>query len=85
MKKTLTLLVLVASLFPVTALAQDRGRPAEVDPVTSYTFTDGSAVEGGRYNPSEDLVRGQTRRRRDTLVRPRTHYVNEMLKSVENL
>ena len=85
MKKTLTLLVLVASLFPVAALAQDQRRPAQVDPVTSYTFDDGSAVEGGRYNPSESLINGRTRRRRDTLVHPRTHYVNEMLKSVENI
>ena len=36
-------------------------------------------------SPDDALIRIRDRRRRDTLVRPRPHYINEMLKSVENI
>lgn len=85
MKKLLVVLTLMAAFVPAAALAQDTPRRDPVDNVTSYEFTDGSDVRGGRYSPDDALIRIRDRRRRDTLVRPRPHYINEMLKSVENI
>jgi hypothetical protein len=53
--------------------------------VTSYTFTDGSDVQGGHYGPDGTTVQGTLRSRRDTLIHPRLHFMDAMLKSVENL
>ena len=84
MKKTLAVLTLIASLVPAAALAQD-DRRSTVDPVTEYTFTDGDRVPGTRQSPWDEIWSSRLRGRRDTLVRPRPHYIPEMLKSVENL
>lgn len=81
---TLSALTLMLAL-AATAGAQDRpGRPVDIAPDTSFTFDD-DLVEGGRYTQEGVRVDSRGRALRTTLVRPRVHFVPEMLKSVENL
>jgi hypothetical protein len=65
------------------ALAQDRPAPSPAPDVT-YDFGDHS-VDGGRYTPDGELVFGRGGRGHATLVRPRVHFVPELLRSVERL
>jgi hypothetical protein len=65
-----------------TAAAQDRG--AATAPDTEFTFED-DEVLGGTVGPEESRVQLRGRGPRHSLVRPRLHFVPEMLKSVETL
>lgn len=81
---TLSALTLMLAL-AATAGAQDRpGRQADIAPDTSFDFED-DLVEGGRYTQEGIRVDSRGRAMRTTLVRPRVHFIPEMLKSVENL
>ncbi len=60
------------------------GRQPAPDEVTRFTFDD-HRVDGGPTGPDGTMIRPRLRTRRDTLIQPRVHYVNEMLKSVETL
>ena len=71
-----------ATLLTGTALAQDTRTRADATQVTEYRFDD-HAVGGGTRGPDGDSIRSRLPTRRDTLIQPRIHYVNEMLKSVE--
>jgi len=84
-------LTLAASILTTGgAFAQQPGASRERAPtrggseVTEYTFGDHS-VDGGPTGPDGSIIRPRLRTRRDTLIQPRVHYVNEMLKSVETL
>lgn len=93
MKKTfavaLALTLAVGSLTLGSALAQQPGnehpRAAQGGTqVTEYTFGD-HAVSADTLGPDGLVVPTRLRTRRDTLIQPRVHYVNEMLKSIETL
>jgi hypothetical protein len=74
-----------ATLMAGTALAQEtRATRTNRNEVTEFTFGD-HAVGGGTRGPDGDSIHSRLRTRRDTLIQPRVHYVNEMLKSVETL
>lgn len=64
--------------------AQDRPAPTQQAPDVSYEFED-HGVDGGRYTPSGESVTVFRRSRGATLVRPRVHFVPEMVRSVERL
>ena len=49
-----------------------------------YTFDDDSLDAGG-FGPGDATIRVRPKGVRTTLIRPRTSFVVEMLKSVENL
>jgi len=49
-----------------------------------YTFDDDPLAAGG-FGPNDATIRVRPRAARTTLIRPRTSFVPEMLKSVENL
>jgi hypothetical protein len=49
-----------------------------------YTFDDDPLAAGG-FGPNDATIRVRQRAARTTLIRPRTSFVPEMLKSVENL
>jgi hypothetical protein len=68
-----------------TAAAQDRPR-AQRDqaPDINYIFED-EGVLGGRDSAEGSNVLHVPRGRRVSLIRPRVHFVPEMLKSVERL
>jgi hypothetical protein len=49
-----------------------------------YEFSDDPLNAGG-FGPNDATIRVRKKAARTTLIRPRTSFVNEMLKSVENL
>ena len=49
-----------------------------------YEFSDDPLAAGG-FGPNDATIRGRPGPGRTTLIRPRTSFVPEMLKSVENL
>ena len=68
--------VLVSSV----ALAQDKKK----EDGYGYEFTDDPLSAGG-FGPNDATIRVRPGPVRTTLIRPRTSFVPEMLKSVENL
>lgn len=79
---------------PASALAQDAAPPAAggAAPKASggdgegygYEFSDDPLAAGG-FGPNDATIRVRPGPVRTTLIRPRTSFVPEMLKSVENL
>lgn len=81
--RTLVIALFLSVPLAATAAAQDRPAPSQA-PDISYEF-DEHGVDGGRYVPTGTrvLAGGITIHR--SLVRPRVHFVPELLKSVERL
>lgn len=71
--------ITLVSLSPV-AMAQE-GADAEG---YGYEFEDDPLNAGG-FGPNDATIRVRPKAARTTLIRPRTSFVKEMLKSVENL
>lgn len=80
---TLTALALALALGG-TAAAQDRRDASAAAPDAEFTFDD-DEVLGGTVGPGGDRIRHLHRGPRHSLVRPRLHFVPEMLKSVESI
>ena len=79
MRYTLTALLLS---LPLSASAQPKAAPA---PATQeFTFTD-QLVQSALLRPDEPAVRPRRTHAGPSLLRIRTHFVPEMLKSVERL
>ena len=70
-------------LMASTALAQDAAKEGGGDGY-GYEFEDDPLSAGG-FGPNDATIRVRPGPVRTTLIRPRTSFVNEMLKSVENL
>ena len=73
----------------VTPIAFAQGAGAKVkenksDEGYGYTFDDDPLNAGG-FGPNDATIRVRPRAARTTLIRPRTSFVPEMLKSVENI
>ncbi len=66
-----------------TAFAQDV-KSTDSDGGYGYEFSDDPLNAGG-FGPNDATIRVRPGPVRTTLIRPRTSFVNEMLKSVENL
>jgi hypothetical protein len=92
-----TAILLTSALTSATALAQAPGagaaggKPAATagagggkDEGYGYEFSDDPLAAGG-FGPSDATIRVRPGPVRTTLIRPRTSFVPEMLKSVENL
>ena len=84
-------LALGAAAFVVTpsALAQGAKKaPAKAETKGEegygYTFEDDPLNAGG-FGPNDATIRVRPKAARTTLIRPRTSFVPEMLKSVENI
>ena len=87
-------LVATALLLSSTAFAQGAapaaagGKPAAAaggkDEGYGYEFSDDPLSAGG-FGPNDATIRVRPNAVRNTLIRPRTSFVPEMLKSVENL
>lgn len=72
--------------FAGSAAAQDHAAPPPSSSgVTDYTFRDGDRIEGSAPEASGILAIVRTLNDRRSLIRTRAGFVNEMLKSVENL
>ena len=85
MKKLWTLIV-VATLAGVAlpVSAQDAAPPAGGGDATSYDFED-DLVQGDLVRPDGENLMVRRRGARESLIRIREHFINELLKSVENL
>jgi hypothetical protein len=81
--RTLVIALFLSVPLAATAAAQDRPAPAAT-PDASYTFDDHD-VDGGRYEHGGSLITWRPQGDRRSLVRPRVHFVPELLKSVERL
>jgi hypothetical protein len=79
-----TALVLPATLLTSAALAQDAPAPRGSGEATSYDFED-DLVQGDLVRPDGENLMVRRRGARESLIRVREHFVNELLKSVENL
>ena len=69
-------------LFATEALAQPKANKKEEG--YGYDFSDDPLNAGG-FGPNDATIRVRPGPVRTTLIRPRTSFVPEMLKSVENL
>jgi len=74
---------LAAFMASGAALAQDKPAGDKGDGY-GYEFDDDPLAAGG-FGPSDATIRVRPRAARTTLIRPRIQFVDEMLKSVENL
>lgn len=72
----------MVALAASSALAQAQEQAS--DEGYGYTFDDDPLNAGG-FGPNDATIRVRARAARTTLIRPRTSFVPEMLKSVENL
>jgi len=89
MKRVTGLLVATGVLFMASqAFAQapksTDGAPKGKDQGYGYEFSDDPLNAGG-FGPNDATIRVRPGPVRTTLIRPRTSFVPEMLKSVENL
>lgn len=84
--KRLTLIVGVAAwvLAAAGAHAQDKAAPAPDGNVTSYEFQD-EAVHGDMYRPGMEVLHARTRDEQSSLIRVRTQFIAQLLKSAEHL
>jgi hypothetical protein len=86
--KTRTVVGLVAAsatlLISSVAYAQDAVKTTEAEGGYGYEFSDDPLNAGG-FGPGDATIRVRPGPVRATLIRPRTSFVPEMLKSVENL
>lgn len=73
----------VSALLSSTAFAQEVKSSEEAGGY-GYEFSDDPLNAGG-FGPNDATIRVRPGPVRTTLIRPRTSFVNEMLKSVENL
>ncbi len=85
MKKTIGF-GLIAVALSVTSTSFAQGAPAATDSKDGYgyTFTD-DPLDANGFGPNDATIRVRPKAVRTTLIRPRTSFVPEMLKSVENL
>ncbi len=80
MKRIYVVLVTMALAMPAASVsAQDDEAGA-----TTYDFDD-DLVSGDLVRPDGEQLIVRRRGRRGTLIRPREHFIPEMLKSVEDL
>lgn len=67
----------------VSASAQDI-KESQGDDGYGYEFDDDPLAAGG-FGPNDSRIRVRRGAERATLIRPRTHFIPELLKSVQNL
>jgi hypothetical protein len=94
MMKTLTWCavawLLLASSLGTSAMAQEAEAPAPAAggggaaDATSYDFED-DLVQGDLVRPDGENLMVRRRGARESLIKIREHFINELLKSVENL
>ncbi|HMI93609.1 MAG TPA: hypothetical protein VK509_19685 [Polyangiales bacterium] len=80
---------LFTALAALTGLAQPAAaeEPKKNDPrgeLTAYDFDD-DLVTGDNANPNGEVLHVRKRRNRESLVRARTHWIPELLKTADDL
>jgi hypothetical protein len=83
-KHVLAALLVGAGVFSTTAAFAQDVKSSDADGGYGYEFSDDPLNAGG-FGPNDATIRVRPGPVRTTLIRPRTSFVPEMLKSVENL
>ena len=78
------MVVAAVSVFTITSVALAKGADKKKGDGYGYEFSDDPLNAGG-FGPNDATIRVRPGPVRTTLIRPRTSFVPEMLKSVENL
>jgi hypothetical protein len=77
---------LAAFMASGAAFAQDKPAAGGGDKGDGYGYEfDDDPLAAGGFGPNDATIRVRPRAARTTLIRPRIQFVDEMLKSVENL
>jgi hypothetical protein len=77
---------LAAFMVSAGAFAQAKDAAAGGDKGDGYGYEfDDDPLSAGGFGPNDATIRVRPRAARTTLIRPRIQFVDEMLKSVENL
>lgn len=82
--KSLTTVLGVGLVFSLSSVAFAQAKSTDSKDGYGYEFTDDPLAAGG-FGPNDATIRVRPGPVRTTLIRPRTSFVPEMLKSVENL
>ena len=77
--------VVALSFIAVAPSAQEKAVAERKTDVSSCYSFDDDPLNAGGFGPNDATIRVRARAARTTLIRPRTSFVPEMLKSVENL
>ncbi len=80
MTKTLITLAALTFTLALTSAAVAQDTPPDIN----YDFED-HVVDGGYDSPLSTLIQSRTGMGRVSLIRPRLHFVPELLKTVENI
>ena len=72
-------------LFPLAAVAEEASSRCDNQQDCTEYFMDADDIYGDMERPDADLMTVRRELHRPPLVRVRTHFVNEMLKSVEDM
>lgn len=78
--KIILMLLIIVTFFSLALFAQG-GQPVQT---TEYNFDD-DIVEGDLVRPDGELALARKKGRQSSLIRVRTNFVPELLKSVEDL
>jgi len=85
--RAFALVFALALLAPMAAFAEGAAsecRAGEQD-CTEHVFTDGDTLEAGIRRPGESIQATRRPVRRPSLIRPRIHFVREIIETAENL
>ena len=85
--RAFALVFALALLAPLAAFAEGASqecRDGERD-CTEHVFEDGDTLEAGIRRPGESIQATRRPPRRPSLIRPRIHFVREIVESAENL
>jgi hypothetical protein len=87
-RPTLLAVALALALLPLWAVpapaAAEEPRSDKNGELTAYKFDD-ELVTGDTANPNGEVLHVRKRGKRESLIRARTHWVPELLKTAENL
>jgi hypothetical protein len=85
LKKFGTSIVASFAMLAVTSVAfAEEVKEQKADDGYGYEFEDDPLAAGG-FGPNDSRIRVRRGAQRSTLIKPRTQFINELLKSVENL
>jgi len=86
-KVALSVMAVGLSLFAATpAFAQDAAAATSGGDGEGYGYEfEDDPLNAGGFGPNDATIKVRPRAARTTLIRPRTSFVTEMLKSVENI
>ncbi len=85
-KLVLTLVTVSLTVFGTSAAWAQDAAPAEGGDKEGYGYEfEDDPLNAGGFGPNDATIKVRPRAARTTLIRPRTSFVTEMLKSVENI